>query len=91
MRLNVKALTFAAAVVWGGVVVLVSFANWILPGYGGTFLSMISSLYPGYHATQSFGQVIVGTCYAIVDGAIGGLVFAWLYNLFAGSGPKAGS
>ncbi len=34
MRLNVKAVAFAVALVWGGAVLLVSFVNWILPGYG---------------------------------------------------------
>jgi len=29
------------------------------------------------------GSVIIGTLYALLDGAIGGLVFAWLYNLCA--------
>jgi hypothetical protein len=29
--------------------------------------------------------VIVGTLYALVDGAAGGAIFAWLYNRFATS------
>lgn len=44
-----------------------------------------ASAYPGYHATRSIAEVIVGTLYEFVDGLIGGAVFAWLYNQFAGS------
>jgi hypothetical protein len=33
----------------------------------------------------------VGTLYAVLDGAVGGALLAWLYNRFAGStaAPKA--
>jgi len=41
---------------------------------------MISSVYPGYHADPSIGSVIVGTLYGLVDGAVGGALFAWIYN-----------
>ncbi len=43
----------------------------------------MASLYPGYTATASFGQVLVGTLYGVVDGAAAGAVFAWLYNFCA--------
>ncbi len=44
----------------------------------------MDGLYPGY-APGGFGSVIMGTLYALVDGAIGGAVFAWLYNRILGS------
>ncbi|NIQ37065.1 MAG: hypothetical protein GTN81_00515 [Proteobacteria bacterium] len=84
MKLNVKALAFAAGILWGLAVLLVGLANLIWSGYGGGFLQIVASIYPGYQATPSIGEVIVGTLYALVDGGICGLVFAWLYNLFAG-------
>ncbi len=43
---------------------------------------MADSVYPGYTAEANFGQVILGTRYGLVDGAIGGAIFAWLYNCF---------
>lgn len=43
----------------------------------------MSSVYPGYHATRSVAEVVVGTLYGVVDGLVGGAVFAWLYNQFA--------
>ena len=62
---------------------LVSLANMIWPSYGQTFLDLMASLYPGYRATASIWHVIVGTLYGLVDGAICGAVFAWLYNRLA--------
>jgi hypothetical protein len=85
MKLNLKALTAAFAILWAGVVLLVGVANLIWPGYGGSFLQVLASIYPGYAASGSFGDVIVGSLYALVDAAILGLVFGWLYNLMAGS------
>lgn len=83
MKLSVTAMTFGAAITWGLVVLFVGIANLAAPSYGLAFLQLISSVYPGYHAVATIGNVIVGTLYAIVDGAIGGAVFAWLYNAVA--------
>ena len=38
---------------------------------------------PGYHPGTGFGSVLIGTLYALVDGAIGGAIFCGLYNRFA--------
>ncbi len=38
------------------------------------------TIYPGFHASRTFSDVLVGTCYALVDGGLAGLVFGWLYN-----------
>jgi len=43
----------------------------------------MSSVYPGYKAAGTLGSVVVGTLYyALLDGAVGGVLFAWLYNTF---------
>jgi hypothetical protein len=84
MKLSVKGTAFAAAFAWGILAMfLTGLANLIWPGYGQEFLRFMASVYPGYHAAPSFGQVIVGALYGVVDGAICGAVFAWLYNLCA--------
>ncbi len=80
MKLSIKGLAVASAIVWGLAVFLVGVANLIWSGYGQDFLRMVASVYPGYHATATFAQVIVGTLYAVVDGLVCGAVFAWLYN-----------
>lgn len=84
MKLNLKALVLTAGILWALAVLLVGILNLISSGYGVAFLKLIASIYPGYHASGSFGDLIVGTLYALVDGAICGLVFGWLYNLFVG-------
>ena len=84
MRLNVKAMTVTVAVFWGVSMFLLGVLNLTWEGYGQAFLDCVASLYPGYKATASIADVIVGTLYAVLDGAIGGAIFAWLYNIFAG-------
>ena len=92
MKLSVRALAMTVALVWGGAVLLVGLANLAWPPYGEPFLELIASIYPGYDASGSFGDVIVGTLYAFLDGALGGLIFALLYNLFSGtSKPESGA
>ncbi len=83
MKLDVKAVTIAFGLVWGLALLLVGVANLIAPPYGQAFLDAMASVYPGYTAQASVGQVILGIGYAVVDGGIGGAVFAWLYNCFA--------
>jgi ABC-type phosphate transport system permease subunit len=76
----VKALAFSLAILWGLGVFLVGLANLTWSGYAAAFLNLLASIYPGYHAAGSFGDLIVGTLYAVLDGAVGGLIFGWLYN-----------
>ena len=83
MSLNIKALAMAGAVVWGGGFLLVGLANLIFASYGVAFLELGASIYPGYQGPGGFGSVLVVGLYAGVDGAIGGTVLAWLYNLVA--------
>ena len=54
-------------------------ANLVWPGYATSFLDLMASVYPGYE-TGGAGGIVVGTAYAVVDGLLGGLVFAWAYN-----------
>jgi len=82
MKINIKALSLTVAIVWGGSILLIGLANLIWIGYGVAFLEIASSIYPGYRGPSSFGQVIVGTLYGLVDGFVGGLIIGWLYNLF---------
>lgn len=82
MKLNVKALTLAAGLLWGGIILTVGACNLVWPTYGVAFLELTSSIYPGYSPGDA-ASVAVGSVYGFVDGCIGGLIFAWLYNLFA--------
>jgi len=85
MKLSVKSLAFTAALMWGILAMLLTgLANLIWPSYGREFLQVMASVYPGYHATPSLGQVVIGTLYGLVDGAVCGAVLGWLYNVFLG-------
>ena len=83
MKLSVKSLTITAAVLWGGSCFLVAVANLFWPNYGRSFLEVMSSIYPGYKLTGTMGSVLVGSLYGMLDGAVGGALFGWVYNCFA--------
>lgn len=82
MSLNLKALTLTSAVVWGGAFLLIGLANLVWPTYANAWLELGASIYPGY-TPGGFGSVIVVTLYALLDGAVVGAVFGWIYNMFA--------
>ena len=79
MKLDVRAFALTCAIVWG--IGLFTATWWIIlmdgPSDRATF---ISSLYRGYSLTP-VGSLI-GLVWAVVDGLIGGALFAWLYNWF---------
>ena len=84
MRLSVRSMALAGGVMWGVLCMfVVGLGNMMWPGFGQGLLDLAASLYPGYQATLSFGQVLIGTLYGLLDGAICGAIFAWLYNCFA--------
>ena len=81
MRINVIAFSITAGLFWGGSIIITGLANLIWPPYGQAFLELAASIYPGYHASPAIGQIIIGTLYGFVDGAIAGFLFGWIYNL----------
>lgn len=80
-KLKVMALSFAVGILWALSVLFVGLINISNPEYGADFLAVVSSVYPGYEAEPVIGSVLIGTGYAFIDGAIGGALFAILYNL----------
>jgi TRAP-type mannitol/chloroaromatic compound transport system permease large subunit len=83
MKFSTKGLALASGILWGLAMLLMGLANLVWGNYAQQFLQTVASVYPGYHATRSIAEVIVGTLYGTVDGFVGGAVFAWLYNQFA--------
>jgi hypothetical protein len=79
IRLDARALAITFGVLWGGCVLLVAVLNGIWPGYGGAFLAFAASIYPGFHPGSVLAG-IVGALYAALDGAVCGLLLAWIYN-----------
>ncbi len=61
---------------------LVGLIHLVAPSYGGDFLRMMSSVYPGADTAPTLARVLLGTVYGCVDGAAAGFLFAWLYSSF---------
>jgi len=77
MRHLMRGMTLTAAILWGACMLIVGLINLADPSYGGEFLRMMNSIYPGADATRSIGSVLLGTVYGFVDGA----VFGWLFSM----------
>ena len=82
MRLSIKAVTIAAALLKAIGFLSVALMNLILPPYGGRFLALLNSLYLGYDPSAGPISLLVGTLYSLIVGAIAGALFGWLYNKF---------
>ncbi len=75
MKLNVKNFAITAGV-WLGVAIFTG--TWWLFARGITDKVFLQDLYPFY--TVSPEGSIIGLLYGLVDGFLGGLIFAWFYN-----------
>ena len=80
MKLSVKKMSFTFSMFFAITIFWVGLARLVWPDYGQPFAELVASLYPGYTGAASFGQMIIGTLYGALDGAIAGAVFSWLYN-----------
>jgi hypothetical protein len=82
MRLNVKAFGLACGILWGlGLFLL---AWWfVIRGISPESKTFIERAYIGYRLTA--GGSLMGLVWGFVDGLVGGVVFAWLYNKLLGS------
>ncbi|RMF74857.1 MAG: hypothetical protein D6744_14085 [Planctomycetota bacterium] len=80
MRINVPAFAISCGVVWGLGLLLVTWWIVLLDG-ASCDPTFIGRVYRGYHLSYAGG--LIGLAWALPDGAIGGAIFAWLYNRFA--------
>ena len=81
MKLNVWAFAVACAILWGLGVFLVTL--WIILFEGETGqVSVLGHVYRGYNI--SIAGAFIGLVWAVVDGLIGGAIFAWIYNALVG-------
>ena len=80
MRLSVKALVIAAALIKAIGFLFVALMNLVLPPYGGPFLLLLSSVYWRYDPSAGPISVLVGTLYSLLVGGVAGALFGWLYN-----------
>jgi ABC-type nitrate/sulfonate/bicarbonate transport system permease component len=84
MRVSLKAITLSSAILWGLAMLLVGMIHMADPSYGGAFLRIMSSVYPGADTAPTLWRVLLGTLYGIVDGGVAGFLFGWLYSMFVG-------
>lgn len=80
MKLKPVALGLTLGIIWGAALFLMTWVSY-WTGYGGLFMDLVVSIYPGY-AVSPLGSII-GLFYGFVDAFVGGLVVAWLYNRLA--------
>ena len=85
MKLDVKAFVVAGGIFYGLTIGLPGILNLIWSGYGSAFLQMLASLYPGYDASGTIGDLIVGILNGLFDGAVMGLIFVLIYNSLVGN------
>ncbi len=78
-----KALAIAIGTLWGAYVFLLGLLLTVFPNaklfwVSIEFLEILATLYPGYAAT--IGGSFIGLFWALICGAVGGAIIAWLHN-----------
>ena len=73
---NVTKFGLAAGITWGLGVLFLGIIG--MYGYDGALIGALGSIYVGY-APTIIGSLI-GALWALGDGFIGGVIFAWIYN-----------
>lgn len=79
-KLNTKAVAFALGLMWSLGILFMSITALATEIYLHNIVDFIATVYLGY--SLSFGGVVVGMVWGFFDAAIGGFIFAWLYNKF---------
>lgn len=80
MKLDIRAFSLTCALLLGFGLFL---ATWWIMAFDGSSAdpTLIGKLYRGYNITP-MGSLI-GLAWGLVDGLVGGAIFAWLYNLLS--------
>ncbi len=78
MKINIKAFGLTCGLLWGlGVLGL---TWWVILFEGSTHdLMLLGHIYRGYDISPAGS--LIGAAYGLVDGGVGGVVLAWLYNV----------
>jgi hypothetical protein len=78
-KLQPVPLGLAAGILWSVSVFILGLTA--IGGWGGGIVAGLGTFYIGYG--PSFVGAIIGAVWAFVDGLVGGVLLAWLYNMFA--------
>lgn len=76
MKLDVKAFSLSAGILWGAAVLLITLAA-VWRG-AGQHVGLLAGIYPGYQV--SYLGSLTGLVYGFVSGALPAALLAWLYN-----------
>ncbi|MDY6863307.1 MAG: bacteriophage holin [Thermodesulfobacteriota bacterium] len=76
-NLNILSLGLSLGITWAAGIFFLGIMAWLLD-WGTAIVEISSALYIGYKATPL--GIMIGTVWAFVDGFIGGVIIAWLYN-----------
>ncbi|MDC9726847.1 MAG: bacteriophage holin [Candidatus Thioglobus sp.] len=80
-KLDTKAVALALGIMWSLGVFFMSITAIVTQSYLHNIVDFLSTVYLGY--SLSFSGIVTGMVWGFFDAAIGGLVFAWLYNKLA--------
>jgi hypothetical protein len=80
-KLDTKAVALALGIMWSLGILFISLLVLFTTSYLHNMVDFLSTVYLGY--SLSFSGIITGMVWGFFDAAIGGFVFAWLYNKLA--------
>ncbi len=80
-KLDAKSLALTMGIIWALALLFISIVSLLSQSYLHNITEFLATIYLGY--TLSFFGIIIGMIWAFFDAAIGGFVFAWLYNKLA--------
>jgi hypothetical protein len=78
-KLNVKALALSLGATWSFFMLCIGWTSMF--GWGTRVVEVMSSVYIGY--APCFVGGIIGALWGFLDGAVGGLIIALVYNAVA--------
>jgi hypothetical protein len=77
-KLNTKSVALSLGIMWSLGIFFISILTLITNSYLHNVVDFLSTIYLGY--SLSFSGIVTGMIWGFFDAAIGGFVFAWLYN-----------
>lgn len=84
-RLSPLAFGLSLGVVWGASVVIMGLLAHYF-AYGTAFVTAVGVVYAGYE--PSIMGSLIGGLFGFIDALVGGVIIAWLYNVFSGCCSK---
>jgi hypothetical protein len=80
-KFNEKSMALSFGILWSLGVLIMSMTALVTQSYMHNVVDFLSTIYLGY--SLNFSGIITGMIWGFFDAAIGGFVFAWLYNKLA--------